>query len=320
MPYGSPLRRQDLLRRTWPFALALLLAFASLPFVTITDPGLVACAGALAGGVAVFVVAVPWERLPRSVDALPALTVIALAFLLRQGTGGLSNPVDYEALLMLPVLWLALYGSRTEMLTAVALGGLSFAVSIAIQPAGGGAWVKAAIWPTVTALVGVRVHSLVGEIHRISLTDHLTGIANRARWDIELEREAARSERNGAPLTVVLIDLDHFKLINDERGHDAGDQMLQNAPRAWQRVLRLSDVIARYGGDEFGLLLPDTDLDSAGEVIDRMRRATTDLTSFSAGIAQRRRGEQAHELVTRADAALYASKRQGRGRGNAAAG
>ena len=138
---------------------------------------------------------------------LPPLALVVVAFLLRQGTGGLGDPVDYEALLLLPVLWFALYGSRSEMLTAVALGGLSFALSLAIQPAGGGAWVKAVIWPTVTALVGVRVHALVHEIGRLSQTDHLTGIPNRARWDIELAREAARSERAGTSLTVGLIDM-----------------------------------------------------------------------------------------------------------------
>jgi diguanylate cyclase (GGDEF)-like protein len=227
--------------------------------------------------------------------------------------------VDYEALLMLPVLWLAVYGSRSEMLTAVGLGGLSFVVSIAIEPTGGGAWVKAAIWPTVTALVGIRVHALVQEISRLSQTDHLTGIANRARWDVELAREAARSERSGAPLSLALIDIDHFKRTNDEFGHGAGDQLLKAAAAAWQPALRLTDLIARYGGDEFGLLLPETELHAAREVIDRMRRATSDAISFSAGIAQLRRGETAEELAARADKALYAAKREGRGRVNAAA-
>ena len=316
---GSPLDRRGLLRRAWPFALALLVAFASLPFVTISDGGLVMAAGGLAVAVGVSVLSAPWAHLPVRLAVLPPLALVAVAFLLRQGTGGLSNPVDYEALLLLPVLWLALYGSRGEMLTAVALGGLSFAVSIAIQPAGGGAWAKAAIWPTVTALVGARVQSLVGEIHRLSLTDHLTDVGNRARWDIELAREVARSERSGAPLTIALIDLDHFKLINDERGHRAGDELLQTAASAWQRALRVTDLIARYGGDEFGLLLPGSDLDAAREVIDRMRSSTTGSISFSTGIAQRRGGEQTHELLARADAALYAAKHAGRGRIHAAA-
>jgi diguanylate cyclase (GGDEF)-like protein len=315
---GSPLRREGLLRRGWPFALALLVAFASLPFVTISNSALVAAAGALAAAIAAFTVVVPWERLPQRAAALPPLAVVAVAFLLRHGTGGLSNPVDYEALLMLPVLWLALYGSRSEMLTAVALGGVSFAVSIAIQPAGGGAWVKAAIWPTVTALVGVRVHTLVHEINRLSQTDHLTGIANRARWDAELAREVARSERSGAPLTVALIDIDRFKQVNDQQGHGAGDLLLKTAASSWQPALRLTDLIARYGGDEFGLLLPDSDLDAAREVIDRMRGATSDSISFSAGIAQHHGGEPTQELMARADAALYGAKRGGRARVNAA--
>jgi diguanylate cyclase (GGDEF)-like protein len=316
----NSLRRDGLLRRVWPFALALLVAFASLPFVTISSSALVAAAGALAVAIVVCIVVVPWERLPPRLAALPPLAVVAVAFLLRQATGALRNPVDYEALLMLPVLWLAVYGSRGEMLTAVGLGGLSFALSIALQPLAGGAWVKAAIWPTVTALVGVRVHALVQEISRLSQTDHLTGIANRARWDAELAREAARSDRSGAPLTVALIDLDHFKRINDELGHAAGDHLLKAAASAWQPALRLTDLIARYGGDEFGLLLPDTDVHAAREVIERMRCATSDAVSFSAGIAQRRTGEPTEELAARADEALYAAKRAGRGRVNTAAG
>jgi diguanylate cyclase (GGDEF)-like protein len=317
--HGSPLLRHGLLRRVWPFALALLVAFASLPFVAISNSGLVVAAAALAVVIAIAALGVPWERVPASLAALPPLAVIAVAFLLRHGTGGLHNPVDYEALLMLPVLWLALYGSRTEMLIAVALGGLSFAVSIAIQPAGNGAWLKAAIWPTVTALVGARVQTLVGEVRRLSQTDHLTGVANRAQWDNELARETARAERSRLPLSVALIDIDHFKLINDEHGHRAGDDLLQTAASAWRKVLRVTDLIARYGGDEFGLLLLDTDLDAAREVIDRMRRSTTGSISFSAGIAQRRAGEPTHELLARADAALYAAKRAGRGRVHAGA-
>jgi diguanylate cyclase (GGDEF)-like protein len=196
---------------------------------------------------------------------------------------------------------------------------LCLVFSLALPPTGGGAWVKAAIWPTVTALVGIRVHALVQEISRLSQTDHLTGIANRARWDVELAREAARSERSGAPLSLALIDIDHFKRTNDEFGHGAGDQLLKAAAAAWQPALRLTDLIARYGGDEFGLLLPETELHAAREVIDRMRRATSDAISFSAGIAQLRRGETAEELAARADKALYAAKREGRGRVNAAA-
>jgi diguanylate cyclase (GGDEF)-like protein len=309
----SPFRRDGLGRRLWPFAAALSLAFASLPFVRITDVGLVIAAGGVAAVVSAAVLWMPWKMLPAHLNAGPPLALVLVTFLLREGTGGLGDPVDYEPLLILPVLWLALYGSRAELLTTVVVGGLSLAASVAIY-GGGAAWVKAALWPAVTALVGLRVHALVAEVRRLSQTDPLTGAANRARWDNELARESARSQRSGAPLTVALIDIDFFKAINDKHGHRAGDQLLQASTTAWQRELRRNDCLARYGGDEFALVMPETTLEQAHEIIQRLRDATPAGITVSVGLAQTGASEQEAQLVARADSALYEAKRAGRGR------
>ncbi|HEV2773326.1 MAG TPA: diguanylate cyclase [Thermoleophilaceae bacterium] len=208
-----PLRRSGLGRRTWPFATALGLAFASLPFTRTVDHALVAGAAALVTVLVLAVALVPWERLPRSLATIPPAAVVLLVFLLREGTGGLRDPVDYEALLLLPVLWLALYGSSRELVLAISLAAATFAGSLALSGARGGEgeWIKAALWPAVAALVGLRVQALVREVTRLSQVDPLTGVANRARWNEEFARESARVRRSGGHLAVALVDLDHFK-------------------------------------------------------------------------------------------------------------
>lgn len=86
--------------------------------------------------------------------------------------------------------------------------------------------------------------------------DSLTGLANRRAWDEALEREIARADRDGTPLCVAVLDLDHFKAFNDEHGHRSGYQLLRRCSVMWRGMLRVSDVLARYGGEEFGLCLP----------------------------------------------------------------
>ena len=116
-----------------------------------------------------------------------------------------------------------------------------------------------------------------------------------------------------------MLDLDRFKDYNDERGHQAGDQLLTQAATAWHAVLRPYDVLARYGCEEFSLLLPDVDLDDAVALVERLRAATPEGESCSAGVAAWDGEEDAEALVGRADAALYEAKRSGRDRVSVAA-
>jgi len=145
-------------------------------------------------------------------------------------------------------------------------------------------------------------------------TDELTGVANRRGWDEELPRELARAARSGAPVTVAIIDLDHFKKYNDTHGHQAGDRLLRAAAAAWSARLRTTDLIARYGGEEFAVVLPGCDADAAGLVADALRRSVPEDATCSIGVATWEADESAEALVARADAALYRAKAAGRDR------
>jgi diguanylate cyclase (GGDEF)-like protein len=174
---------------------------------------------------------------------------------------------------------------------------------------------------TLFLLVVTRMTQLVNQVERqakkvreLSRTDELTGLPNRRAWVSELPRAIERARRGRAPLTVAMIDLDHFKQFNDAYGHPAGDRLLKAAAAAWAAQLRAVDHLARYGGEEFILLLHDADPAAAVEVIARLREATPLGQAFSAGVATWDRAETSDELIARADAALYDAKRGGRDR------
>ena len=151
---------------------------------------------------------------------------------------------------------------------------------------------------------------LLGRLTEIALTDVLTGSPNRRAWDARLEQAI----HAGGPVCVAILDLDDFKGFNDGDGHQAGDHLLKEAVAAWSAQLRPTDTLARYGGDEFVVLLHGLDLQGARVVVDRLRAATPRGQSCSAGIALREIGETAAELLGRADQALYEAKRSGRNR------
>ena len=153
---------------------------------------------------------------------------------------------------------------------------------------------------------------LLSRLESIARTDDLTGLPNRRSWDEELPRELQRSKRAKRPLCVAMIDLDHFKEFNDERGHQAGDRFLKQAAAAWGVELRGTDFLARYGGEEFALALPGCTPELAVEVVERMREATPEGETCSVGIASWDGDEEAPSLLGRADAALYEAKRRGR--------
>jgi diguanylate cyclase (GGDEF)-like protein len=152
----------------------------------------------------------------------------------------------------------------------------------------------------------------VALLARQARTDELTALPNRRAWDEAVTREMARHQRTGEPLCLALVDLDHFKAYNDEHGHQAGDQHLRRTATAWRRELRTVDVLARYGGEEFGVLLPSCDIARAQEVLDRVRGATPNGQSASAGVVSYDGRESAESLMARADAALYRAKHAGR--------
>jgi diguanylate cyclase (GGDEF)-like protein len=154
---------------------------------------------------------------------------------------------------------------------------------------------------------------LLERVTRLSRHDELTGLANRRSWDDHLERELSRAERTGSPLVVALLDLDHFKRFNDAHGHLAGDRLLKEASAAWSAQLRPTDMLARWGGEEFALALPNTDLEAGAMVLDRLRGSTPQAQTFSAGLADAA-GRDATTVMQSADSALYLAKESGRDR------
>ena len=152
------------------------------------------------------------------------------------------------------------------------------------------------------------VAQLADQAHR----DGLTGLPNRRAWNELLGREISRVQRSGRPLSLAVLDLDHFKAFNDEHGHLAGDDLLTEAAAAWKAQLRTQDVLARWGGEEFAVLFPDSTAAEAAAVLQRLRRATPAGQSFSAGVCQYVAGEGAETLMAAADALMYEAKGAGR--------
>ncbi len=144
--------------------------------------------------------------------------------------------------------------------------------------------------------------------------DALTGLPNRRMWEEQLPREIARAQAEDRPLCVALMDLDHFKAYNDEHGHPAGDRLLVDAAAAWRARLRRSDMLVRYGGEEFAALLPGCETDQALELLERLRAATPKACTCSVGLVRWDGRESREALVERADRALYMAKRNGRDR------
>jgi diguanylate cyclase (GGDEF)-like protein len=153
---------------------------------------------------------------------------------------------------------------------------------------------------------------LLERLAAIARTDDLTGLSNRRAWDEELTREISRASREQRPLCVAILDLDRFKLYNDEHGHQAGDRLLKQAAAAWSRELRATDLLARYGGEEFTLALPGMTPEAATDVLERLRSATPAGQTCSAGAAWWDGKESGPQLLGRADDALYRAKRAGR--------
>jgi diguanylate cyclase (GGDEF)-like protein len=155
---------------------------------------------------------------------------------------------------------------------------------------------------------------LVAQLDQLARTDQLTALPNRRSWDTQVEAAvSAGHEHPEQPFCIALLDLDHFKSYNDRYGHPAGDALLREAAITWRAQLRANDVLTRYGGEEFAILLPACSLPEATRVVERLRAATPTVTS-SAGVVQYDPGETADQLTGRADGALYLAKRDGRNR------
>lgn len=160
--------------------------------------------------------------------------------------------------------------------------------------------------------------------------DPLTGLLNRAAMQRQLEQRLSQAQGTGLPLCVAMIDADHFKQVNDAHGHGFGDMVLEELADRFEAALRPLDRVFRYGGEEFFMMLPGTNLPDAVRVVDRLRQTVAETTiaedgvavrqTVSAGVALAREADAAEDLIARADAALYEAKANGRNRVVAAAG
>ena len=160
------------------------------------------------------------------------------------------------------------------------------------------------------------------KLHRLAMTDELTGIANRRRIMMLAEQERVKATETSSPICLLIIDLDHFKKINDNHGHDAGDIVLQQVCLTISSVLRQQDHFGRTGGEEFLIILPNTDINQAQPIAERVRRSVAAINlsliqlnlqvSCSIGLTQAKPKELLNASISRADKALYQAKANGR--------
>jgi diguanylate cyclase (GGDEF)-like protein len=174
----------------------------------------------------------------------------------------------------------------------------------------------------VVALENARLHRIV---ERQALADGLTGLANRRQADETLSAELARTDRLGGPVGLILADLDDFKAVNDRHGHPTGDIVLREFAETLRETVREIDTAARWGGEEFAVILPGTDLEGAAHVAERIRIALAERTIVSVdgeplhvtasfGAAASNASSTVQQLIEAADGALYRAKRAGKDR------
>jgi diguanylate cyclase len=165
-----------------------------------------------------------------------------------------------------------------------------------------------------------KVETLASEVYKLAALDQLTGLYNRRSGEQRLAQEISRAQRHGRPLTLLLVDVDGLKQINDNHGHAAGDTLLKGFADRLQRAIRGSDLAVRLGGDEFMAILPECRSEEVRHVLGRLEGLEFGFNEdkiclhFSRGWTDYKPGETAQEFLQRADAALYENKRSGKRR------
>ena len=270
-------------------------------------------------------------RLPRAgrTDVAVCVVLLGLITALRLAV---SNPI--EAVGFLYVIPISLLASEQGLRGGVgaAAGAMlctvawAIAQDVALGPVGYGA--RGLTFFCVGVFVGLQTQQrlrlqsereeLLAELQAATTRDQLTGLPNRRAWDERFEPELRRAAGSGLPLSILAIDLDDLKRINDTHGHAQGDRLLQRCAHAWNGALRDGDFIARLGGDEFLILLPRSAEGVAEQVAQRILGAVPFEQSCSIGLATWDGEEGAQELVHRADQGMYAAKAAGGGRLEAA--
>jgi diguanylate cyclase (GGDEF)-like protein/PAS domain S-box-containing protein len=227
----------------------------------------------------------------------------------------LSDPAGHP--LVLPHM-MHLTGAQSVYLAPVGFGGVTTAVLLLVWrcrvPDMAQRHTEVVALLADHAGVALRQAAMVAELENLALTDPLTGLPNRRSWNQRLAALLVTARRRRQRLTVALADLDHFKEFNDTFGHPAGDNLLCQFAAAADLALRADDTVARWGGEEFALALPDCSEPEAVGVLDRVRSSVPHRQTCSIGYATWNGVESAEQLMQRADRALYAAKHAGRDR------
>lgn len=260
------------------------------------------------------------RRFPNAAPLITGVVLVAIVAVADWATGPeLSFSILYLGAVV-AVTWL---GSRRH---GMLIAGLAASVGLLATVTSGARIAPSTLWNASTQLlvllfaaaaIGSLRHAVI-EQRRMAMVDSLTGAMNRRAFHLVAERERLRAGREGSPLTLAYFDLDHFKEMNDRLGHAAGDQLLVDLTTAANETIRGTDLFARIGGDEFVLLLPDTDAREAMVVVDRVRTLLRDektldhqITS-SVGIASFRFPPNSVDaMLARADDLLYQAKDRG---------
>jgi len=302
----------------------------------LTDPSKTAAIFPLAGAVAVLATLPSGNWSDRSLAMLTALcTVAVIASTMRFTIGrrfppwtihidialgtllisvlaavGAQNEVNFAVLYIWVAVYVALFFERLPAMLQFTGAGVAYAVVLAVGPRVEKpvvAWVS--IFGTAFVACAV-VFALVSMLRRRSYEDALTGLPNRQYWEDRVAEELERARRTRTPLSLAVIDLDNFKIVNDTKGHQAGDGALREFAAGWRAVIRgAGDFVARLGGDEFGLLAPNSDEIGIQRIADRLQEVSPDGLVFSIGMATWDGRESAADLFRRADQAMYEGKR-----------
>jgi diguanylate cyclase (GGDEF)-like protein len=227
------------------------------------------------------------------------------------------RPGEVASSVALLYVWVLLYAFYFFSFQAAACHsvtvGVSYAIVLGLQDGHRAVVAQWMVTVFTAVIAGMLIGGLVRRVKVLAETDALTGLANRRTWEEVLARELARSRRTGEPLAIALADVDNFKRVNDSGGHQAGDQVLKAIAHIWQRGLRDNDVMARYGGDEFAIVLAGSGAREAHQAVARLVESYPEHPC-TVGVACWDHAETLDRFVGRADRALYAGKVSGRNR------
>lgn len=291
------------------------------------------------GSVAVFALSALCLRLRHNNTAMVLiLAEIVLHAMLAVRVIGWDSGFHYYLLLVAPIVFVSRVGMRTKSLIVGVMFVSHLAMDLVMKghppldvlsthTLSGLRYFNIAVTFLMLSALSGQYYRLVTsaekQLRELATTDPLTRLLNRRSWLEVAEYEVVQRQRHQAPLALVLADIDHFKAINDQFGHEVGDRVLQSVSDLLRAAVRQQDSVARWGGEEFMILMPQATLDTAGAVAERLREQVSTLSlavdgapplrvSMTFGVSLHRPQESIDGPVRRADAALYLGKARGR--------